>query len=105
MVLCNPRALIFVKQCLCTQDGVAQPWEDDGLAYTDFSLRLPLARIRHLPALLKSITPDDERRLREGLAAAWPAFVWGRGAGGRAYERLVDALRRRAVARAGGLLI
>lgn len=58
-------------------------------------MRLPMAQLPNIVALLRSFSEDDLARLRLGMAAHFRAFIWHREFGGRAYEWTLKALERR----------
>jgi hypothetical protein len=76
------------------QERVFQPYEDL-LPYEEFSLRLSNDEVEALPELLRAVTPAQLAALQAGLARHWPAFVWQRKHGGRAFEHMLRALQRR----------
>lgn len=84
------------------QDGVYQPYQDL-LPYDEFSVRIPKARLPHIAEVLASISDDEYRALRAGVAKHWPAFVWHPSWGGQAYNLTMQSLEQRAHNFLGGL--
>jgi hypothetical protein len=51
--------------------------------------------VLQLADILRSISDEELRRLREGVAQYWRAFIWDEQAGGLAYNFTILALQRR----------
>lgn len=84
---------LMVTGCIpvIIQDQVLQFLEDI-LPYEKFSLRVPKSQIPNIVKLLRAVSDEEQARLRLGMAEYWPWFVWGKNAGGRAYEGVLQSL-------------
>lgn len=90
--------IVSAMVCGCVpiiiQEHVYQPFEDL-LPYEEFSIRLNNDDIPNLPQILRSVTPEQHAALQHGLEKYWPAFVWDRDHGGKAFDYTALSLRRR----------
>ena len=87
---------VIVSDCvpLIIQEHVYQ-YNEDVLPYEEFSIRLNNADIPRLREILGNVTDAQYSKLLEGVRKYWPAFVWEREAGGKAFEYTILSLKRK----------
>ncbi|KAG2485164.1 hypothetical protein HYH03_016054 [Edaphochlamys debaryana] len=78
------------------QDHVYQAlW--DVLPYEEFSIRISRAELHGLVNILDDVTPEQLKKLQDGVTRWHRAFYWPSMLGGLAYNYTVTALKRRAL--------
>ncbi|PNH07623.1 hypothetical protein TSOC_005904 [Tetrabaena socialis] len=67
----------------------------DVLPYERFSVRVSRHNLHRLLEVLDAITPEQLRRLQDGMAEQHRAFVWQPELGGLAYNHTLTSLHHR----------
>jgi len=89
-------SIAMVHGCIpvVIQDHVFQPFEDI-IPYEDMSVRIAKKDIPDLIPILRSITEEEQERMRMVMAKYYRAFIWEPQHGGMAYNFTMMALYRR----------